>query len=49
MASTEETGEFRRGSGVIIAAALGIGLGLSPLPFYTIGVFMPVLSEGGEA
>ncbi|MCR9225744.1 MAG: MFS transporter [Hyphomonas sp.] len=45
MASTEVTGEFRRGTGVIIAAALGIGLGLSPLPFYTIGVFMPVLSE----
>ncbi len=45
MATSEITGEFRRGSGVIVAAALGIGLGLSPLPFYTIGVFMPVLSE----
>jgi len=34
-------GEFRRGWPVVLAAFLGIGLGLSPLPFYTMGVFAP--------
>ena len=34
-------GEFRQGWPVLCAAALGIGLGMSPLPFYTIGVFIP--------
>ncbi len=36
-------GEFSRGWPVISAAAVGVGLGLSPLPFYTIGVFIPPL------
>jgi len=36
-------GEFRRGWPVIMAALIGIGLGLSPLPFYTMGVFAPHL------
>lgn len=36
-------GEFRRGWPVILAALIGIGLGLSPLPFYTFGVFAPHL------
>lgn len=45
MSSEQAVGEFRRGGGVVLAAALGIGLGLSPLPFYTIGVFMPVLAS----
>ncbi|MEM1264322.1 MAG: MFS transporter [Pseudomonadota bacterium] len=31
--------EFRYGWPVVVAAAIGIGLGMSPLPFYTIGVF----------
>jgi MFS family permease len=36
-------GEFKEGWPVITAAAFGVGLGLSPLPFYTIGVFIPPL------
>lgn len=36
--------EFRFGWQVVAASALGIGLGLSPLPFYTIGVFVAPLS-----
>jgi MFS family permease len=35
--------EFSRGWPVLSAAAVGVGLGLSPLPFYTIGVFIPPL------
>lgn len=35
--------EFRFGWQVVAASALGIGLGLSPLPFYTIGVFVAPL------
>lgn len=35
--------EFSQGWPVISAAAVGVGLGLSPLPFYTIGVFIPPL------
>ena len=37
-------GEFRRGWPVVLSAFLGIGLGLSPLPFYTAGVFAPHLA-----
>lgn len=37
--------EFRYGWGVVLSAALGIGLGMSPLPFYTIGVFAGPLSR----
>jgi len=33
--------EFKTGWPVVLSALLGIGLGLSPLPFYTIGVFAP--------
>lgn len=41
-------GEFKRGWPVLSAAAVGVGLGLSPLPFYTIGVFIPpLLAEFG--
>jgi len=40
--------EFRRGWSVVTAAAIGIGLGLSPLPFYTIDVMVgPLGSEFG--
>ncbi|MEM9705280.1 MAG: MFS transporter [Pseudomonadota bacterium] len=35
--------EFKTGWPVVAAAAVGVGLGLSPLPFYTIGVFIPPL------
>ncbi len=38
-----DTGEFKRGWPVLSAAAVGVGLGLSPLPFYTIGVMIPPL------
>ena len=37
-------GEFRRGWPIVLSAFLGIGLGLSPLPFYTAGVFAPHLA-----
>ena len=34
-----------RGWVVVIAAMVGVSLGLSPLPFYTIGMFAPELSR----
>ncbi len=38
--------EFRFGWPVVFASAIGIGLGMSPLPFYTIGVFVaPLMGE----
>lgn len=37
--------EFRRGWPVVLSAMLGIGLGLSPVPFYTIGIFAPELAR----
>lgn len=42
--------EFARGWPVLGAAAVGVGLGLSPLPFYTIGVMLPELLKefGGQ-
>jgi MFS family permease len=40
-----EPGEFRRGWPVVLSALLGIGLGLSPLPFYTAGLFAPELAR----
>ena len=40
--------EFRFGWPVIFASAIGIGLGMSPLPFYTIGVFAaPYMDQFG--
>ncbi|MEO1247012.1 MAG: MFS transporter [Pseudomonadota bacterium] len=40
--------EFRFGWPTVLAAAIGIGLGMSPLPFYTIGVFIaPFIQEFG--
>jgi predicted MFS family arabinose efflux permease len=38
-------GEFRAGWPVVLSSMLGIGLGLSPLPFYTTGVFAPYLMK----
>lgn len=40
-----QTGEFSRGWPVLSAAAVGVGLGLSPLPFYTIDVMVTPLGE----
>jgi len=37
--------EFRAGWPVVLAAMLGIGLGLSPVPFYTSGIFAPLLAR----
>ena len=37
--------EFRFGWPVVFASAIGIGLGMSPLPFYTIGVFAGPLAQ----
>ena len=40
--------EFKQGWPVVVASAVGIGLGMSPLPFYTIGVFAgPLAKEFG--
>ena len=36
---------MRAGWGTIVAAALGVGVGLTGLPFYTFGVFLKPLSE----
>jgi len=36
--------EFKFGWPVVAASTVGIGLGMSPLPFYTIGVFAVALS-----
>ncbi len=43
-AVTEGT-EFRRGWPIVTAAMFGIALGLSPMPFYTIGIFAPILAH----
>ena len=40
--------EFKSGWPVMSAAAVGIGLGMSPLPFYTLGVLAgPIMAEFG--
>lgn len=40
--------EFRYGWPVVFSSAVGIALGMSPLPFYTIGVFAgPFMAEFG--
>ncbi len=40
--------EFKYGWPVVGSSAIGIGLGMSPLPFYTIGVFIaPLMKEFG--
>lgn len=38
-------GEFRTGWPVVLSAIVGIGLGLSPLPFYTLGLLGPELER----
>lgn len=37
--------EFRKGWPIVVAGLLGVGLGLSPLPFYTLGVIAPHLAK----
>jgi predicted MFS family arabinose efflux permease len=43
--NTPQGGEFARGWKLLLSATLGVGLGLSPLPFYTSGVFVAPLSH----
>jgi MFS family permease len=38
-----EAGEFRRSWPIVAAGALGFGMGISGLPFYTVGVFVDPL------
>ncbi len=38
-------GEFKAGWPVVLSSMIGIGLGLSPLPFYTTGVMAPHLMK----
>jgi MFS family permease len=40
-----QPGEFRTGWPIVLASMLGVGLGLSPLAFYTVGIFAPVLAQ----
>jgi MFS family permease len=44
-ASTPVRGEFARGWRIVLAATVGVALGLSPIPFYEIGVFAPELAR----
>lgn len=45
-----EQSEFKRGWKVVATAAMGIGTGLSPIPFYTVGVFVaPLMAAFGWA
>ncbi len=43
--NTNDLSEFKYGWRVVLSSAIGIGLGMSPLPFYTIGVFAIPLTE----
>ncbi|MEM8525601.1 MAG: MFS transporter [Bacteroidota bacterium] len=45
MGKSKNLKEFKYGWKVVFASTLGIGLGMSPLPFYTIGVFAVPLTE----
>jgi MFS family permease len=40
-----QASEFRRGWPIVTAAMFGIALGLSPMPFYTMGIFAPILAQ----
>jgi len=40
-----EKSEFRRGWPIVLASMFGIAFGLSPMPFYTIGIFAPTLAR----
>jgi len=42
---TSSYAEFKAGWPVVLSSMLGIGLGLSPLPFYTTGVIAPFLMK----
>jgi MFS family permease len=40
-----EAGEFRRGWPIVLSSMFGIAFGLSPMPFYTLGIFAPTLAR----
>ena len=42
---TKGYGEFKQGWPIVLAAMLGIGLGLSPVPIYTTGALAPHLAQ----
>lgn len=44
-ADVKGAGEFKRGWPIVMSAMLGIGLGLSPLPFYSLGSLAPELAK----
>ncbi|OYQ31598.1 hypothetical protein CHU95_20885 [Niveispirillum lacus] len=43
--SMSKTEEFRRGWSLILAAATGVGLGITGLTFYTLGIFIGPLTQ----
>jgi MFS family permease len=45
MAQPESLRDSSKGWAVVVAGMIGLGLGLSPLPFYTIGMFAPELAK----
>ncbi len=45
MSGISEPSEFRQGWPTVFSSMCGVGLGLSPLGFYTVGVFAPVLAK----
>lgn len=45
IAGRDESRETAQGWFVVVAAMVGVAVGLSPLPFYTIGMFAPELSR----
>jgi len=45
MSEAAQKSEFRDGWPAVVSSMFGVGLGLSPVGFYTVGVFAPVLAE----
>ena len=45
MAAPSKSSEFRRGWPLVLSSMVGIAFGLSPMPFYTIGIFAPTLAR----
>jgi MFS family permease len=43
--AVSERSEFARGWPIVLSAMFGIAFGLSPMPFYTIGIFAPLLAH----
>jgi MFS family permease len=45
MSGVKIESEFREGWPSVVSSMVGVGLGLSPVGFYTVGVFAPVLAQ----